>query len=72
MPLSDHDLGISVTLWGVFLSNTLLLCTRLTTLESEEENQADVDPPPSVVSHQLVPAQLSKAIPAYSLSTPLK
>lgn len=72
MLLSDHDLGMSVAVLGAFLSNAWLLCASLTALESEGESRADGDPPHSVVSHQLVPPQLSKAIPAYSLSTPLK
>lgn len=62
-----------VTFLGAFfLLNYWLLCGSLTFRESEGEFQADGDPPPTVVSHQLVPAQLSKAAPSYSLSTPLK
>lgn len=72
MLLSDHDLGMFVTVLGDFTSNTWLLCASLAALKLEGETQTYSDPPLSVVSHQLVPAQLSKAIPAYSLSTPLK
>lgn len=72
MLLSDHDLGMSVSVLGAFMSNTWLLCASLTALKMEGETQTYGDPPLITVSHQLVPAQLSKAIPAYSLSTPLK